>query len=212
MSLSNSEDSDGRYSDICGATNRNGEPCQLPAGWGTPGSGGTRCKYHGGASTGPTDTSHLEGNNYAEGNPGGGAPEGNTNAEIHGGFSDWRTAYERFEGDTKAHVEALREDLGKRAKKYAPHVPEERREELVKEWATRSILCRRASNDTVGTPEHPVEGARGVVVEEKVEIDGETYTVHKPNPAWTAGFTHRGRKRQIEKELRLSPAFRDREE
>lgn len=32
----------------CGATNRNGEPCQRPAGWGTDHPGEGRCKLHGG--------------------------------------------------------------------------------------------------------------------------------------------------------------------
>ena len=33
----------------CGCKNRNGEPCQLSAGWGTENSSGP-CKFHGGAS------------------------------------------------------------------------------------------------------------------------------------------------------------------
>lgn len=40
--------------DICGAENRNGEPCQLKAGWGTDHLGEGRCKFHGGLSTGPS--------------------------------------------------------------------------------------------------------------------------------------------------------------
>jgi hypothetical protein len=66
-----------------------------PAG-GTPGSGGKRCKFHGGLSSGPDDTSLLEGNDHAEGNPGGRPPDANSNVVIHGGFSDWETAYERL--------------------------------------------------------------------------------------------------------------------
>jgi hypothetical protein len=46
----------------CPATNRNGERCGHPAGWGTDNDSGA-CRHHGGA---------------------GGAPEGNTNAEGHG--------------------------------------------------------------------------------------------------------------------------------
>jgi hypothetical protein len=34
----------------CDATNRNGDPCGLPAGWGTDHVGDGRCKLHGGAS------------------------------------------------------------------------------------------------------------------------------------------------------------------
>lgn len=208
MSRSNSGDSGGRYNEICGATNRHGEPCQLPAGWGTPGSGGKRCKYHGGASTGPKDTSHLENNDFAKGNSGGGAPEGNTNGRIHGGFSDWRKAYDRLDEDARAYVEKLRNDLRERAKEYAPDAPEERRERLIKEWATLSILYQRSSADTVGTPNDPVEGARGLIITEEREHNGETYTVEKANPALDAGLRISARRRQIDKELRLYPGFR----
>lgn len=56
----------------CGATKRDGsgDPCGLPAGWGTDNDDGP-CKYHGGATR---DTS--------------GAPEGNDNAATHGAWSD----------------------------------------------------------------------------------------------------------------------------
>jgi|APHM01.1.fsa_nt_gi hypothetical protein len=52
---------------ICGAQNRDGDPCQQKAGWGTDHVGEGRCKFHGGASDG--------------------APEGNDNALTHGGHS-----------------------------------------------------------------------------------------------------------------------------
>lgn len=54
-------------SDSCPATNREGEPCGLSAGWGTDNDSGP-CKFHGGASSG--------------------APEGNTNAATHGAWSE----------------------------------------------------------------------------------------------------------------------------
>lgn len=201
--------SEGRYTEICGATNNRGEPCSLPAGWGTPGSGGDRCKFHGGASTGPKGTEHLEDNSYAEGNPGGGAPEGNRNAEIHGGFADWRTAFERFDEETRAYVNRLISDMRETAKEHAPEVDPDRREELLKEHATRSILKRQADADTIGTPKDPVEGARGLVIEEEREIRGEIYTVRKLNPAFEAGLRHSGRQREIAKELSLRWAFQD---
>jgi len=53
--------------DRCPATNRNGEPCGHPAGWGTDGTEGP-CKFHGGAGNGPG--------------------EGNQNAKKHGAFSE----------------------------------------------------------------------------------------------------------------------------
>jgi hypothetical protein len=36
--------------DVCGASNRDDDPCGLPAGWGTDHPGEGRCKLHGGAS------------------------------------------------------------------------------------------------------------------------------------------------------------------
>lgn len=38
--------------DYCGAKNRSGQPCKLPAGWGTNHTGAGRCKLHGGLSPG----------------------------------------------------------------------------------------------------------------------------------------------------------------
>lgn len=196
----------GRYSDICGATNNRGDPCKLPAGWGTPGSGGDRCKFHGGASTGPSDTSHLEGNDFAEDNPGGGAPEGNQNAEIHGGFSDWQKAYERFDEDTRAYVDRMAADMRETAKEHAPEVDVDRREELAKEKATLSVLSNRASYDAFA---HAAEDARGFVIEDDVDLDGETYTVEKLNPAIEATHRHSKRRREIAEDLRLWPGFQE---
>jgi len=74
------------------------------------GAGEGRCRLHGGASTGPDEpaTEHLEGNDHAVDNDGG-APEGNANARIHGGFSDWRKAYDRFDEDTREMIDDVEE-------------------------------------------------------------------------------------------------------
>lgn len=192
----------------CGATNRHGEPCQLPAGWGTPGSGGGRCKFHGGASTGPMDTSYLKGNTYAEGNPGGGAPELNTNASIHDGFADWQKAYTRFDDETREWVDWLAGEVRERAAEHAPDVDADRRDRLAREYGTLGVLERKAMADAWIDPngEHP---GRGHVIEETVDIDGETYTVRKENPALRAEHALSGRRRKIGRELRLWPGVRD---
>lgn len=39
--------------EICGAKTRSGDPCRLTAGYGTNHFGNGKCKFHGGASTGP---------------------------------------------------------------------------------------------------------------------------------------------------------------
>lgn len=192
----------------CGATNRHGDPCQLPAGWGTPGSGGKRCKFHGGASTGPGHTSYLEDNTYAEGNPGGGAPELNTNALVHDGFADWRKAYLRFDDETREWVDWMASEGRERAAEYAPEVDDDRRERLALKRATLTILKQRVIADAWVDPDGDHHG-RGFVIEETVDIGGETYTVKKANPALRAEHSLSKRQREIAKELRLWPGFRD---
>jgi hypothetical protein len=209
MSSSKTTDPDGRYGEVCGATNNRGEPCKLPAGWGTPGSGGGRCKFHGGLSTGPGDTSHLEENDFAEGNPGGGAPEGNTNSRIHGGFSDWRKAYERFDDDMKTYVEGRVTDLAERAEPHTPDLTPERRERLAREYVVLWKLIDWVMFDVwAGIGENAAEDARGVILKEDVEIGGETHTVDKPNPALGRDRTLRTRRRKIRGELRLDEVYR----
>lgn len=46
--------------DTCGRTNRDDEPCGLPAGWGTDHVGEGACKLHGGASPRGEDSPHFE--------------------------------------------------------------------------------------------------------------------------------------------------------
>lgn len=59
--------------DMCPATNKRGEPCGNPAGWGTRNDSGP-CRYHGGCGGDVGDP--------------GGAPKGNQNARRHGLHSD----------------------------------------------------------------------------------------------------------------------------
>ena len=211
MSTSKTGESSGRYSEICGATNNRGGPCKLPAGWGTPGSGGGLCKFHGGASTGPKNTDHLEDNGFAKGNSGGGAPELNTNAEIHGGFGDWRKEYERLDDETKAWVARYVDSARETVNKHAPEVAPDRREELLREYATRIILEQKAGCDVWLSLDGSGEGRGIEIVEKTVEHNGETYTITKPNPALKASRQHDSRQRKIAKELRLYPGFQDTE-
>jgi hypothetical protein len=205
MSTHNSRTSktaeDHRYSDICGATNRNGNPCKLPSGWGTPGSGGTRCKYHGGCSTGPDDTSHLEDNGFAKDNDGG-PPENNDNAAIHGGFSDWRTAYQRYQEDKDARerIEMLERSYLETAREHAADLDSDRRERLARELATRRLLKQRAQADVWNDGDTDTDtDARGLLIE-----DGDGRTV---NPAHIAAHQHKRRTREIAQELSLWAGF-----
>jgi len=204
---------DRRYSDICGATNRNDNPCKLPAGWGTPGSGGTRCKFHGGLSTGPDDTSHLEDNDFAKDNDGG-APVNNDNAAIHGGFSEWETAYERFqsEPDARERIEMLEREYVETASEHADDLDDDRRERLARELATRRVLKQRAQEDVWSDGENSAKSGRnndtdadaqgrGLLIEDG---DGDGRTV---NPAHNAAHRHSRRTREIAEELSLWSGF-----
>jgi len=66
--------------DRCPATNRNGEQCGHPAGWGTDNTDGP-CKFHGGAGGDVGDP--------------GGAPEDNDNAARHEMYADRNAYYQR---------------------------------------------------------------------------------------------------------------------
>jgi hypothetical protein len=214
MSAHNSRTSkteDRRYDDICGATNNRGDPCKLPAGWGTPGSGGTRCKFHGGCSTGPDDTTHLEDNDFAKDNDGG-APVNNDNAAIHHGFSEWRTAYERFqsEPDARERIEMLERSYLETAREHADDLDDDRRERLARELATRRLLKQRAQEDVWNDGDNSTKisrnndtdtdtDARGLLIE-----DGDGQTV---NPAHIAAHNHKRRTREIAEELSLWSGF-----
>lgn len=202
MSLSNSGDSDRRYSEICGATNNRGEVCKLPAGWGTPGSGGNRCKYHGGASTGPADKSHLVENDFADGNPGGSAPKGNTNAEIHGGFSNWRKAYDRLDDPQRDYVE-WKVDTEREIVPESVDVDPERREELLRERAVLQLMEDRSWLDLLGVDDTGSGAGRGMMIEGEMEYNGETHTVEKSNPAFDAAARAMARRREIATRLGL---------
>jgi hypothetical protein len=71
--------------DRCPATNRDGERCGHPAGWGTDNDDGP-CKFHGGEA---------------------GAPEGNGNAEKHGLTADREKWFERHREEASPLVKAL---------------------------------------------------------------------------------------------------------
>jgi len=75
--------------DRCPATNRDGERCGHPAGWGTDTDTGP-CKFHGGAS--------------------GGAPEGNGNAARHEMYAERNAYYRRRDEREQALIDAIYQD------------------------------------------------------------------------------------------------------
>lgn len=79
----------------CEATAKStGEQCGNPA----IGEHG-KCRFHGGASTGPP-----KGSKNAKGNPGGAPPEGNGNAEKHGLHADPHKYHERRDQEEKEWI------------------------------------------------------------------------------------------------------------
>lgn len=220
MAQTNSSDSDtdgphssrrGRYqterearaAGFCGASNRHDEPCLRPAGWGTPGTSelGDRCKFHGGASTGPSDTEFLEGNDFAVGNDGG-APELNTNAEQSGAFSDLEKVEQRLTGE-RLHAFARQVWWGVReSRARRPSLSEPRRRRLARE---RALLLIRENTATLDVWS---DEGRGLVLERDREYetaDGETmtYTERVLNPAFEAERRDGRREVELEKALGL---------
>lgn len=185
-----SSEKTGRYSETCGATNRHGEPCKLPKGWGAPGSSGKRCKYHGGASNGPKDTEHLEDNDYAKGNPGGGAPVGNDNSVVHNGWADPEKFYNRLEDDAKEYVDRLTESYVECSK---ADLPDDEIREKARRLSIQHIQWRSTAADTF---------ERGWGLEEEIEVEGETYTIWKLNPALKAERRINSKDRELMRELR----------
>jgi hypothetical protein len=89
----------------CPATNREGDPCGLAAGWGHEYESDL-CKYHGGAAD-PADQGAPDNNDNAVGNPGGAPPANNGNAEKHGLTADREQWFERHRENAEPIVRAL---------------------------------------------------------------------------------------------------------
>lgn len=78
----------------CPGTNRDGEPCGHPPGWGTDNDTGP-CKFHGGAAEGQ------------------GAPEGNDNAARHEMYAERNAYYQRRDKREQQLIDDIYEDYRK---------------------------------------------------------------------------------------------------
>lgn len=126
----------------CGAKTRADGRCQR-----APINGTGRCRLHGGASTGPKDTSHLHGNDHAVGNDGG-PPLLNRNAEIHGAFGDLDKLDQRLAGDAREFVDKHRESALETSRDARPSLDENRRERLAREYALLFYQWHQATADS----------------------------------------------------------------
>jgi hypothetical protein len=134
-----------------------------------------------------------KGNDFAVGNSGGGAPPLNVNAEVHAGFSDWEKHYERLWGEAKEDADEIAQEYVEISK---ADLPPEVIEEKAREYATLGHMWMCVTKDTF---------ERGWVLEreETHEPTGETYTVHRRNPALRADIAISRRQRELARELRL---------
>lgn len=155
----------------------------------------SKCDIHGGKSTGPVDVTPLEGNDHAVGNLGGGAPELNTNAEIHGVFGELDTIEERLSDADREWVDELTACYLDRADDGVEDV-----EKKAREAALIQVKLARANVDffrrgpawsadrSVSTPDDEAATSRTVV-----------------NPTWRESVRLSRRCRELEKELGVFP-------
>lgn len=148
--------------DTCPATNRNGEPCGLSAGWGTDNDSGP-CKFHGGAGGDVGDP--------------GGAPKGNGNAVTHGAYGDPVNLYRHLGDDEREWVDAM-VDAYLSIASFDEDDPRAERLQMTcvimyQEWAAREVVLRDGMSEdaTIGvsdagapivrTDEHHLTGTAG---------------------------------------------------
>lgn len=146
-------------SDGCPATNRNGDPCGHPAGWGTDNDEGP-CKHHGGKGGDVGDP--------------GGPPEGSANAETHSLTSDPSKYYDRQPEPEQDKIDGWAESWAKRAGYAAPGFDVVLHEAAV-------TLHQIFTADTY-------IGREGVIVEKVIDEteDGRPIRVSEENPALKA--------------------------
>lgn len=151
--MSNSEPVDGR----CNATTRDGGYCALVEGYGTDSDSG-RCKYHGGASTGP--------------------PKGNNNAVKHGIYQQRSSYYEDLGAEEKAWVDSLVESM----LEDAPFTKDNfHKFQMLREVAIDIHKARR-SNDYIGEEGVIVENIERDEDGDPIYEDGELKTKAEENP------------------------------
>jgi hypothetical protein len=120
--------------DRCPGTNRNGERCGHPAGWGTDNDDGP-CKHHGGAGGDVGDPGGApSGHNNSVGNDGGppegsknaegdGAPKNNTNAVTHGMYRNRNAYYSDRSDEQQALIDSIYEDYRAEYERRRGHEP-----------------------------------------------------------------------------------------
>lgn len=183
----------------CGAETRDGTPCEK-----YPVAGGTRCRFHGGASTGPRDPSALEANDHAAGNDGG-APEGNTNALRTGAFVPLDRIPERLDVEQLHGVARWEWWAILASRRRRPDLDEDRRRRLAARWARLDVRHTTATVDTF------TDLGRGFLVERERTVetaagDEVTVTERVSNPCLGVQVRTRAEQRDVAEALGISAA------
>jgi hypothetical protein len=174
-----------------GVPTASGTPCQRR-------TDGGPCFMHD-ESGPPSDHGGRPGNTNAVGNSGGGAPPLNTNAMIHGGFSDPDKYYQRLDGEAKTWVDGLTDCIVARSK---AEFTAEQTKRLARRAATLHHQWYSTAMDT---------RERGLVVERKKshEPTGTTSTVERVNPALPVGRSLSRQEHRIYRTLGVYPTPND---
>ena len=127
-----------------------------------------------------------------------GAPAGNGNAVIHGGFADLKLFASRFDAEDTEWVGWFTE----KAEATAPEMDADERERLARRYTLLSVQADHAEADLINCEE-----GRGFGVEREVTTetdDGEvTISTETVNPAFHASRRIRQRERRIGRKLNL---------
>lgn len=147
--------------ETCPATNRNDEPCQLSAGWGTENDGGP-CKFHGGAGGGD------------------GPPEGNQNATRHGLYATPEYLKEHFSDEQEDRYIAYFEALCSRYERLHGRPPDEFAKDRLSRVAIECVKERIADEWLA----EQAEESGNLLIEQfvmDVDEDGRPITIEKEN-------------------------------
>lgn len=195
-------DDDRNYADECGdhgGSNRNDEPCGRPAGWGTDFDSG-KCRQHRGTS--PDGSSH-EGNDWAEGNEGGGAEEGNTNAVKHGAYADEHAFYSEVATDVERKI--IDDVFVDYVEKYKTRHGEPGYSDKVELFFCAVTIGKEihGENWAVDRPEDLDSGNVLVASEENYTDEGTRYVKYKKTVIQSATKELEGRRRKWLKDMGL---------
>lgn len=155
----------------CPGTNREGEPCGHPEGWGTENDTGP-CKHHGGA-----------GGNV--GDPGG-APEGNTNSVTHGAYVEENAYYQQIlDDDGRELVDAIFADYVEQYREMHGEPPLGHETELFR-IAVSHVKDIELDRWTYERPEDLDSGNGLVARETRYSDDGTKYHKYKESVVLSA--------------------------